>query len=124
MYKPKFVKQPTPRTCGHSVIAMLLAVSVDSLVAFIGDKIITDKEMLNIVYELRYKGLSTGKFLQQEPDDLIIAIQKHENPDNPKMGHWTLSWYGETLDPAEIGDSLWPVVRCIPVFSCVQEIED
>ncbi len=98
------VRQRGPTTCGQACVAMLLDISLDEAIEKIGhDGITEDIELLNIIG-------TESAFIKGNPPPDITALQKHRDP-NSDREHWTISWYGKTLDPACIGNRLWPVLK-------------
>lgn len=100
----KFVAQESPTTCGQACIAMLLDLTLEEAIQLVGhDGITTDDELK--------AALHISKFIEGAPRSDCIAIQKHKSPYGLNE-HWTVSYYGRTLDPAGIPEKLrWKVYK-------------
>ena len=106
------VKQPTSTTCGQCCIAMLLDVSLEEAISMIGrDGISSDEDMLKQIFE-KYTKYHHFLFKPGQPPKDIVALVKHREP-NGTREHWTVSYYGEILDPACRGKRLWPVLKYV-----------
>lgn len=103
MSSPTLIRQKTPTTCGQCVIAMLFGVSRRRAIDTMGDGITSDHVM-------RKASGSKAEFVAGAPPAGIVAIQKHKEPGG-KREHWTLWWEDKTLDPANLGDKIWPVSK-------------
>lgn len=107
----KLIKQPSGTTCGQCCVAMLKGISLDDAIILIGhDGITSDNDLLRV---LDIDDLYDGFDLGYPPKD-IIALVKHRDP-NGDREHWTVSYYGKTLDPACRGKKLWPAFKYVEV---------
>ena len=104
----KLVRQINSTTCGQACVATLMQMSIEDAIEQFGhDGITSDDEMLSVL------NLNSG-FVSGKPPADTLAIQKHKDP-NGNREHWTVHYYGETLDPAQIGKRLWPVYKYVVI---------
>lgn len=100
----QLIKQPTSTTCGQCCVAMLLGVSLEEAIIRVGHMGITSDD--DLIRSLE----SFNDFDLGYPPKNIIALVKHREPytDDAKVlrEHWTVSYYGKTLDPACRGKKL------------------
>lgn len=82
----------------------MLAVSRKRAIEIVGHAGITsDGEM--------HKATNTAQpFRAGPPPHGVVAVQKHREP-NGEREHWTLWSRDKTLDPANLGDKIWPVSK-------------
>lgn len=98
------VKQIGPTTCGQACLAMIHGISLDESIRHVGHTgEVSDIDMLML-------SGTDASFVDGPPSPDIVAIQKHRDP-NGDREHWTVSFRGALLDPAEIGEKLWPVYK-------------
>ncbi len=101
---PKLVRQRTATTCGQCVLAMLMGVRREIAIRIVGhDGITSDADVQRVcgIYE---------DFAPGAPGFGVVAIQKHREPEGERE-HWTLWWRDRCLDPAGLGERLWPVYK-------------
>jgi hypothetical protein len=90
---------------------MLLDVSLEEAIKMVGhDGISSDEDMLKQIFE-RYTKYHHYLFKVGQPPDDIVALVKHREP-NGVREHWTISYYGQILDPA-CKKKLWPVLKWV-----------
>lgn len=101
---PKLIRQKSATTCGQCCVAMLMSCDIKAAIEIIGhDGITSDEDIFCAVG-------TEESFREGPPPAGVVAIQKHKDPDGERE-HWTLWWIDKTLDPANIGDRLWPVSK-------------
>ena len=83
---------------------MLLGITLDEAIKRVGHDGITED------IELLFAIGSELPFVEGRPEKEVVALQKHRDPAGDRE-HWTVSFRGETLDPACIGKRLWPVSK-------------
>ena len=106
----QLIKQPTSTTCGQCCVAMLMGISIEEAIIRVGHMDITSDDTIK---------LAIGIDLDEDfdlgyPPKNIIALVKHREP-NGLREHWTVSYYGETLDPACRGKKLWPPFKYLEI---------
>lgn len=105
---PEFVRQPTATTCGQCCVAMIMGCDIKAAITMVGhDGITSDEDLFRVV------GTESG-FVDGFPPDGVVALQKHRDP-NGSREHWTLWWKDRTIDPAKIGNRLWPVFKYLVI---------
>jgi hypothetical protein len=104
----QLIKQPTSTTCGQSCVAMLLGISLEEAIIKIGHMDITSDDSIKSAIDV------DDDFDLGYPPKNIIALVKHKEP-NGLREHWTVSYYGKTLDPACRGKKLWPAYKYLQV---------
>ena len=103
----QLIKQPTSTTCGQCCIAMLLGISLEEAIKSVGhDGISSDEDMLKLIFQ-KYTTAHHFLFKSGPPPKDIVALVKHKEPGGVRE-HWTVSYYGEILDPACLKKKLWP----------------
>lgn len=101
---PKLIRQKNSTTCGQSVLAMLLSIPLEDAIKLVGhDGITTDDEIWA-------NSGTESQFVDGCPPKGIVAIQKHKEPKGTRE-HWTLWYRDKTLDPANLGNRIWPVYK-------------
>lgn len=102
----QLIKQPTSTTCGQCCVAMLMGISIEEAIIRVGHMDITSDDTIKFAI-----GIDLGNdFDLGYPPKNIIALVKHKEPSGTRE-HWTVSYYGKTLDPACRGKKLWPAVK-------------
>ena len=109
----KLVKQKNSTTCGQSCVAMILNISLDEAIKLIGHNGVTSD--LQITKALKVSNI----FTLGDPPHEGTYLQKHRNPKDSNMEHWTVRHNGKMYDPACIGDKIWPVYKYCKVNPCV-----
>lgn len=109
----KLVLQPKGSSlCGQCCIAMLMDISLEEAIKLVGHNGITSDRDLLTVLETKYPGISDRKFFNIGTRVNNIYLNKHRNPNNSNIEHWTISNLDILLDPSGRDSSeLWPIFK-------------
>lgn len=103
------VKQTKDAMCGQACVSMVIGCSLEDAVKKIGHGgVTTDEEMIAALE------LGGRKFRDGPPPEGVWALQKHRDP-NGSREHWTVWDRSRTLDPACLGDKIWPVYKHVVI---------
>lgn len=111
MKQMKLIKQPKGSSlCGQCCLAMILQISLEEAIQLIGHKNETKEwELLKHLPDINEVYSFIGEPTKQHKK--LYLLQLHKNPKNSKQRHWTISSINGILDPAEIGENIWPVYK-------------
>lgn len=104
------IRQTTPTTCGRCCVAMLTGETVEQVIANVGHADIMGDDDIARAFGLGSVDIFYRFWKEGPAPDDCVALQFHKEPGGDR-GHWTVSDMGVLLDPAEIGDRLWPVEK-------------
>ena len=110
----KVIKQINKTTCGQACLAMILCTEIEDTIKLVGhDGVTSDEEMC------KHLGLDPLQYFRDPEFGSNVRLQKHQNVAdsttknvNEGFEHWTVYYFGKTLDPAGFSDKKrWPLLK-------------
>lgn len=107
-------QQPTRRSCGQTVVAMLLGVPAADVIAEMGDKGTSGKQLAAFLQARGFKAGPVARFrhppaVDPRPKLPPLAIVRIDWGRDRKRTHWVLWAEKRFHDPLLVGDFTWAV---------------
>ena len=103
----QLIKQINGTTCGQACLAMLLNTIIEDTIELVGhDNVTSDEEICP------HLQLKAEKYCNPKDSGANVRLQLHQNPEDTNQKHWTVYYFGKTLDPAGFSDKKrWPLLK-------------